>query len=116
MDLIECFLFAVMTREVCEGDKCEGPFAKYFFGTIMKTFTLFIGELNYDDVVHTFGVDLDNAKNETGSFWSKDSSRLALKTQLALGQLIFIVFVFLFVIVVLNLLNGIAISDIQVTY
>ena len=116
MDLIECFLFAVMTREVGEGDQKEGPFAKYLFGTIMKTFTLFIGELNYDDVVKTFGVDLNKA-NETGSFWSKDqSTREALKMELALGQLIFIVFVFLFVIVVLNLLNGIAISDIQVTY
>ena len=105
-----------MTREVGEGKDKKGPFAEYLFGAIMKTFTLFIGELNYDDVVKTFGVDLDNG-TETGSFWSKDqSTREALKMQLALGQLIFIVFVFLFVIVVLNLLNGIAISDIQVIY
>ena len=106
------FLFAVMAIK-------ESPFAEYLFGAIMKTFTLFIGELNYDDVVEKFGVNLTNVLEDdlNRSFWSNEkASREALKMKLALGQLIFIVFVFLFVIVVLNLLNGIAISDIQVTY
>ena len=39
----------------------------------------------------------------------------SVKVQIVLGQLVFIAFVFLFVIVILNLLNAVAIGDIQVT-
>ena len=112
MEFIEYFFAVMATAE---------PFAEYLPGAMMKTFTLFIGELNYDDFVQTFGVNLTNIREDdpNRSFWSNHdgkASREALKMKLALGQLIFIVFVFLFVIVVLNLLNGIAISDIQVIY
>ena len=69
------------------------PFAKHFFGSIIKTFVMFVGEMEYGNI-----------------HFSEES-----KIELALGQFVFLVFVFMFVVVFMNLLNAIAIGDIQVT-
>ena len=75
------------------------PFAKHFFGSIIKTFVMFVGEMEYGDI----------------HFSSPELNTGLAKLELALGQFVFLVFVFMFVVVFMNLLNAIAIGDIQVT-
>ena len=75
------------------------PFAKHFFGSIIKTFVMFVGEMEYGDI----------------HFSSPELETFSAKLELALGQSVFLIFVFMFVVVFMNLLNAIAIGDIQVT-
>ena len=90
----------------------EEPFAEVLVGALLKTFSIFIGEVNYDDFVKTMDVNLTTAAKNVS--WNAINSRESLKTKLALGQLILTAFVFLFAVVLMNLLNAIAIGDIQV--
>ena len=71
--------------------KSEG-FAKHLFGSLAKTFVWAIGE-----------VDVDELKSED----TIDD---------VFAKFIFLGFLFLFVIVMMNLLNAIAIQDIQVLH
>ena len=82
----------MITQQPEEGSS-EPAFAKHFFGSIIKTFVMFVGEMEY------------------GNIHFSEKSKL----ELALGQFVFLVFVFMFVVVFMNLLNAIAIGDIQVT-
>ena len=86
----------MITQQPEEGKKATEPFAKHFFGSIIKTFVMFVGEMEYGDI----------------HFSQTDEQS---KLELALGQFVFLVFVFMFVVVFMNLLNAIAIGDIQVT-
>ena len=90
----------------------EEPFAEVLVGALLKTFSIFIGEVNYDDFVKTMGINLTTAAKNVS--WNAIDSRESLKAKLALGQLILTAFVFLFAVVLMNLLNAIAIGDIQV--
>ena len=109
----------------------DSPYARNLIDALVKTFVMFIGEIdelsfadlsNYTirnpkpNIVYlsdtnvtynvTFGSDVEVV-------W--DKVPYSIKVQIVLGQLVFIAFVFLFVIVILNLLNAVAIGDIQVT-
>ena len=86
----------MITQQPEEGKQATEPFAKHFFGSIIKTFVMFVGEMEYGDI----------------HFSQTDEQS---KLELALGQFVFLVFVFMFVVVFMNLLNAIAIGDIQVS-
>ena len=82
-------------------------FSQFFFETMTKTLVMFVGEMefgNFNFTVHGNTNNGDYGKNWDG----------ASKAEVALGQVIFMLFVFLFVIVFMNILNAIAIGDIEV--
>ena len=70
--------------------KSSEGFAKHLFGSLVKTFVWAIGEVGMEDLKS------DNAIDDV------------------FAKLIFLGFLFLFVIVMMNLLNAVAIQDIQV--
>ena len=67
----------------------------------MKAIFWFIGEVENEEWI---------SKKDDGD----EKISTALKTEDVLGKFILLVFIFLFVIVLMNLLNAIAIGDIQV--
>ena len=68
------------------------PFSNGWLDALVKTFVMFIGELEFGDL--TYGGD---------DFPTR-----------AIGKLLALAFAFLFAVVVMNLLNAVAIGDIQV--
>ena len=67
---------------------------------------MFTGEYNFRDLrEEDFELLGDNSKVSSHA-----------KTQIVLAQIIFVAFVFLFAVVVMNLLNAFAIGDIQVKH
>ena len=77
-------------------------FSENFFGALVRTFVMFTGELEYND-----SFDWKEKTREEGGF-------KRLLTGIYFGKLIFFAFAFLFVVVVMNLLNAVAIGDIEV--
>ena len=69
------------------------PFSKGWLDALVKTFDMFIGELNFGDL--TYGGKKYGAARY-------------------IGKLLALAFAFLFGVVVMNLLNAVAIGDIQV--
>ena len=82
------------------------PFGGMLFSSWLQTFLMFTGEYNFRDLrEEDFELLGDNSKVSSHA-----------KTQIVLAQIIFVAFVFLFAVVVMNLLNAFAIGDIQVKH
>ena len=105
------------------------PFGGNLLGSFVKAFVMLTGEYDFGTMRFTSS----KSKTDGGKFGNKTESwgkwdRLATdnevlhdndstyhqKAEILLGQLIFVAFVFLFAVVVMNLLNAFAIGDIQV--
>ena len=65
---------------------------------------MFVGEMEFADLAW-------NKKDDESGFALR-----GLKSHVVFSNLVFILFVFFFVVVVMNLLNAVAIGDIQVCY
>ena len=120
---MSCFFPAMSSK--------DGPYARNLIDALVKTFVMFIGEIDELSFADLSNYTIRNPKqnivylNDTNvtynvAFGSDvevdwDIVPDSIKVQIVLGQLVFIAFVFLFVIVILNLLNAVAIGDIQVT-
>ena len=76
-------------------------FSENFFGALVRTFVMFTGELEYNDF------EWKEKTREEGGF-------KRLMTGIYFGKSILFGFAFLFVVVVMNLLNAVAIGDIEV--
>ena len=78
---------------------------------------MFTGEYNFGDRRFS-NVKVDKNSTEDTSDVQVLSSDVSYhtKTQIVLAQIIFVAFVFLFAVVVMNLLNAFAIGDIQVKH
>ena len=74
----------------------QDSFAKNLFGAFVRTFIWSVGEVENIP----FAADVGNSMN--------------MKASDVLSKLILVVFIFLFVIVMMNVLNAFAIGDIQV--
>ena len=72
------------------------PFSNGWLDALVKTFVMFIGELEFEDLT-----DPDPDGGDTFAAH-------------AIGKLLALAFAFLFAVVVMNLLNAVAIGDIQV--
>ena len=79
----------------------KNPFARNLYGAFVKAIFWFIGEVEDKEWINN---------EEDGD----EKINTALKTEDVLGKFILLMFIFLFVIVLMNLLNAIAIGDIQV--
>ena len=79
----------------------DNPFARNLYGAFVKAIFWFIGEVENEEWI---------SKKDDGD----EKISTALKTEDVLAKFIVLVFIFLFVIVLMNLLNAIAIGDIQV--
>ena len=95
------------------------------FDAIAKTFVMFVGEVGYGDL--KFGNEMAGEENNcnttttttattttTTSLKDLEDLKYALEWEINLGKIMTAAFIFLFVIVLMNLLNAIAIGDIQV--
>ena len=71
---------------------------------------MFTGEYNFGDR------RFSNTLNKTDVEVLGSDVSYHTKTQIVLAQIIFVAFVFLFAVVVMNLLNAFAIGDIQVKH
>ena len=76
-------------------ERTKSDFAPTLFEGIVKTFIMFVGEMEKQDLK-----------------WQSDENNSEIGV--ALANIIFVLFVFFFVVVVMNLLNAVAIGDIQV--
>ena len=88
----------------------DEEFTGVFFGALVRTFVMFTGEIEYND----FEWKLKTRKDYNPT---NDPPEVGFKRMLAgifFGKLIFFAFAFLFVVVVMNLLNAVAIGDIEV--
>ena len=74
------------------------------YGSFVRTFDMFLGDLSFDGMQ----VKIHEPYKRGGE--TKSSG----PTELALAQTVYVVFLFLFNIVFMNLLNAVAIDDIQV--
>ena len=79
-------------------DKKEDEFAPNLFGAFVRTMVWFVGEVENEDM------------------WisDKDGNIIHTKIEDWMAKFILLVFIFLFVVVVMNLMNAVAIVDIQV--
>ena len=84
----------------------DGPktFAKNFFGAWLRTMTMVLGEFQYINLRY------GNMEGE-----DRETETPEQKWQIHLARLIFMGFVFVFPLVVINLLNAVAIGDVQVS-
>ena len=71
-----------------------------------------IGEMEYTDLRYAEGTKSINFKLQNSTD-GKGEPIKSLEWEVYFGRLIFLAFAFLFVVVVMNLLNAIAIGDIQ---
>ena len=76
------------------------------YGSFVRTFDMFLGDLSFDGMQ----VKIHEPYKRGGETKSSGSTEL----ELALAQTVYVVFLFLFNIVFMNLLNAVAIDDIQV--
>ena len=113
------------------------PYGGSVAGSVFKAFAMFSGEYDFDNLRFTSsnetitdGSSIINVTSFNGKFMNGTGRRLKTDVEtladtdhtrtshqiaeIMLGQLIFVAFVFLFPIVVMNLLNAFAIGDIQV--
>ena len=113
------------------------PYGGSLAGSAFKAFAMFSGEYDFDAMRFTSsnetimdGSSIVNVTSFNGKFMNGTGRRLKTDVEtladtdhtrtshqiaeIMLGQLIFVAFVFLFPIVVMNLLNAFAIGDIQV--
>ena len=99
------------------------PFGGNMLGSAFKTFVMFAGEYDFGEMRFS-----SSSKTTKEGTWSRSITDVETlndranppnltynhKAEVILGQLIFAAFVFLFAVVVMNLLNAFAIGDIQV--
>ena len=85
--------------------KKETTFAKNFFGAWLRTMTMVLGEFQY------INLQYGDMEGENGEIKLTPEQ----KWQIHLARLIFMGFVFVFPLVVINLLNAVAIGDVQVS-
>ena len=92
-------------------------------GSALKTFVMFSGEYDFGAMRFSSSKDTSNEGTWTRSITDVETLNNRAnppnltynhKAEVILGQLIFAAFVFLFAVVVMNLLNAFAIGDIQV--
>ena len=97
------------------------PFGGILLGSAIKTFVMFAGEYDFSNM--RFSSSKVKTNDGTGSItdvetlnYRANPPKLTFnhKAEVILGQLIFAAFVFMFPVVVMNLLNAFAIGDIQV--
>ena len=87
-------------------------FSKTYLDGIFRTIVMSFGEMEFLDQYYA-----NQTKNDSGFPTGPDGRQIiGLEVEIYLARLIFMVFAFLFPIVVMNLLNAIAIGDIQVKY
>ena len=79
----------------------EGPYAKNLFGSFVSTFVWSVGEVENFDFAEAQKNDNMDITYHT-------------KAEDGLSKFILLIFIFLFVIVMMNVLNAFAIGDIQV--
>ena len=84
--------------------KDETTFAKNFLGAWLRTMTMVLGEFQYINLRY------GNMEGE-----DRETETPEQKWQIHLARLIFMGFVFVFPLVVINLLNAVAIGDVQVS-
>ena len=82
----------------------QQPFAENFFGALIRTITMALGEMGYTSLQYGNMTDNSNYQNLAPNE----------KAEIQLAWTIFLVFVFLFTLVLINLLNAIAFYDVQV--
>ena len=102
-DDVCCFLVIASEHE---------KFSKTYLDGIFRTIVMSFGEMEFLELFYA-----NQTKND--NYFPRDKNEnniLGLEVEIYLARLIFIVFAFLFVIVVMNLLNAIAIGDIQVLH
>ena len=89
------------------------PFGGNLLGSAFKTFVMFAGEYDFSNMRFSSSPNLTDVKTLNNR---ADPPNLTFnhKAEVILGQLIFAAFVFMFPVVVMNLLNAFAIGDIQV--
>ena len=85
-------------KEDKDGNKIDDEFAPNLFGAFVRTMVWFVGEVENEDM------------------WVSDKDGNVIHTKIEdwMAKFILLVFIFLFVIVVMNLMNAVAIVDIQV--
>ena len=90
-------------------DHEEGSYAKNLFGSFVRTFVWSVGEVeNFD-----FAPETKIKKDNLSSIMDLDIT-YHTKAEDGLSKIILLIFIFLFVIVMMNVLNAFAIGDIQV--
>ena len=100
------------------------PFGGNLLGSVFKAFVMFTGEYDFGSMRFTSlsnttkggkcgDGEWDYPIRDFEVLYSNDAT-YHQKAEILLGQLIFVAFVFLFAVVVMNLLNAFAIGDIQV--
>ena len=93
-------------------------------GSVFKAFIMFTGEYDFGSMRFTSSKDTTKGGKCGQEEWDRPATDIEVlynsdstyhqKAEILLGQLIFVAFVFLFSVVVMNLLNAFAIGDIQV--
>ena len=85
-------------KEDKDGNKIDDEFAPNVFGAFVRTMVWFVGEVENEDM------------------WVSDKDGNVIHTKIEdwMAKFILLVFIFLFVVVVMNLMNAVAIVDIQV--
>ena len=89
-------------------DHEEGPFAKNLFGSFVRTFVWSVGE------VENFDFAPEAQRKDNRSSLKDLDITYHTKAEEGLSKFILLIFIFLFVIVMMNVLNAFAIGDIQV--
>jgi len=83
------------------GNEIDDEFASNLFGAFLRTMVWFVGEVEDNDM-------WTSKKNTT------EDKIIHIKIEDSMAKFILLVFIFLFVVVVMNLMNAVAIVDIQV--
>ena len=100
------------------------PFGGNLLGSVFKAFVMFTGEYDFGSMRFTSSNNTSKGGKCGDGEWDRlekdfevlysHNATYHQKAEILLGQLIFVAFVFLFAVVVMNLLNAFAIGDIQV--
>ena len=85
------------------GNEIDDEFASNLFGAFLRTMVWFVGEVEDNDM-------WTSKRNTTDN-----DMIIHIKTEDSMAKFILLVFIFLFVVVVMNLMNAVAIVDIQVS-
>ena len=115
--LTNTFIFAAIA------DK-NMPFGGNLLGSVFKAFIMFTGEYDFGSMRFTSSDGTTKGGKCGQEEWNRPATDIEVlyksdstyhqKAEILLGQLMFVAFVFLFSVVVMNLLNAFAIGDIQV--
>ena len=96
----------------------ESPYARNLYGAFVRTIVWFVGNveneewIRKEDFESLINCSKTSKQNENGI--DREEINTALKTEDVLAKFILLAFIFLFMIVLMNLLNAIAVEDVQV--